>query len=121
MDDEILKTLLKKATGYSHDEVQEEFSVTPEGDMVLTKRKVTKKYYPPDSSALKTYLELASDRGLQDMSDEELEREKKRLLAELAETVSTGKALTGGQKSVAGKIQNKIGKPKGDSDVKNGK
>lgn len=55
------------------------------------------------------------------MSDEELEREKKRLLAELAETVSMGKAPTGGQKSVAGKIQNKIGKPKGDSDVKNGK
>ena len=36
MDDEILKTLLKKATGYSRDEVQEEYAVTPEGDMVLT-------------------------------------------------------------------------------------
>lgn len=47
MDDEILKTLLKKATGYSHDEVQEEFSVTPEGDMVLTKRKVTKNIIRP--------------------------------------------------------------------------
>ena len=38
MDDEILKTLLKKATGYSRDEVQEEYAVTPEGELVLTKR-----------------------------------------------------------------------------------
>lgn len=85
MDDEILKTLLKKATGYSRDEVQEEYAVTPEGDMVLTKRKVTKKYYPPDSTALKTYLELASERGTEEMSDEELAAEKVRLLRELAE------------------------------------
>ncbi len=83
MDDGIMKTLLKKATGYSHDEVQEEFSVTPEGDMVLTKRKVTKKYYPPDSSALKAYLDMSAERGLSDLSDEELEREKERLLDEL--------------------------------------
>ena len=79
MDDEILKTLLKKATGYSRDEVQEEYAVTPEGDMVLTKRKVTKKYYPPDSTALKTYLELASERGTEEMSDEELAAEKARI------------------------------------------
>lgn len=86
MDDGILKTLLLKATGYSRDEVQEEYAVTPEGEMVLTKRKVTKKYYPPDSTALKTYLELSSERGTEELTDEELEAEKRRLLAELKES-----------------------------------
>ncbi len=83
MDDEILKTLLKKATGYSRDEVQEEYAVSAEGEMTLVKRKVTKKYYPPDSTALKTYLELSSGRGTEEMSDEELEAEKRRLAEEL--------------------------------------
>lgn len=84
MDEDLLKALLKKAAGYSHDEVQEEYSVTPEGDMTLVKRKVISKYYPPDGSALKTYLELASENGAAEMDDDALEREKRRLLAELA-------------------------------------
>lgn len=84
MDEDLLKALLKKAAGYSHDEVQEEYSVTPEGEMVLVKRKVTSKYYPPDGGALKTYLELASDNGAEDMDDAALEEEKRRLLKELA-------------------------------------
>lgn len=84
MDDEILKTLLKKATGYSRDEVQEEYGVTAEGELVLTKRKVTKKYYPPDSTALKTYLEISAGDSRGGLSDEELAAEKDRLLNELA-------------------------------------
>ena len=51
MDEKILKTLYKRATGYTKDEVVEEYSVT-DGEMELVKRKVTKKYYPPDNSAL---------------------------------------------------------------------
>lgn len=98
MDDEILKTLLKKATGYSRDEVQEEYAVSGEGEMVLVKRKVTKKYYPPDSTALKTYLELSQDRGVEELSDEQLAKEKARLLAELA---STGKKSAAVAKSVS--------------------
>ena len=105
MDDEILKTLLKKATGYSRDEVQEEYAVTPEGDMVLTKRKVTKKYYPPDSTALKTYLELASERGTEEMSDEELAAEKARLLRELAEEEERASAA-GGRKGTRKGVKN---------------
>lgn len=109
MDDEILKTLLKKATGYSRDEVQEEYSVTPEGELVLVKRKVTKKYYPPDSTALKTYLELSSGRGDDELTDEELEAERKRLVAELA---AEDKKRAGGER----KARTRGGK-KGEIDV----
>lgn len=83
MDEKIMKTLLKKATGYSHDEIQEEYAVKEEGEMVLTKRKVTSKYYPPDSGALKTYLELSCGKDVESFSDEELEKEKQRLFKEL--------------------------------------
>ncbi len=83
MDEGILKTLLKKATGYSHDEVQDEYGVTDEGEMILTKRKVISKYYPPDSVALKTYLELNQEKKLGEYSDQELEKEKQRLLKQL--------------------------------------
>ncbi|MEG2541262.1 MAG: hypothetical protein RSB59_05800, partial [Clostridia bacterium] len=62
MEKDLVKTLLKKATGYSHNEVQEEYSVDETGGVVLAKRKVTKKYYPPDPIALKTYLELSNDK-----------------------------------------------------------
>lgn len=84
MDDEILKTLLMKATGYTRDEVQEEYAVSEGGELTLVKRRVTGKYYPPDSAALKTYLELSSDKSAEDMSDDELEAERERLLRELA-------------------------------------
>ena len=83
MDEKIMKTLLKKATGYSHDEIQEEYAVKDEGDIVLTKRKITSKYYPPDSTALKTYIELSSGNNIENLSDDELEKEKQRLLKQL--------------------------------------
>ncbi|MEG2450161.1 MAG: hypothetical protein RSB09_00355 [Clostridia bacterium] len=53
------------------------------GGVVLAKRKVTKKYYPPDPIALKTYLELSNDKATSNFSDSELEREKQRLLQQL--------------------------------------
>ncbi|MBR4800398.1 MAG: hypothetical protein IK048_01815 [Clostridia bacterium] len=83
MDEQIVKALLKKAIGYTYDEVQEEYTITEEGDSILTKKKIVKKYCPPDSTALKTYLELSPEKTYEDMTDEELEREKSRLLEEL--------------------------------------
>ncbi len=83
MDEQIVKALLKKAIGYTYDEVQEEYTVTESGDSILTKKKIVKKYCPPDSAALKTYLELSPEKSYTDMSDEELEQEKIRLLEEL--------------------------------------
>lgn len=86
-----MKALLKKAIGYTYDEVQEEYSIDENGESVLTKRKIVKKYQPPDSVALKTYLELGLEKSYEDMSDEELEDEKARLLALLKEQTETKK------------------------------
>lgn len=83
MDEELVKTLIKRAKGYRYNEVQEEYAKDKEGGFVLTKRKVVKRYCPPDASALKTYMDIAREDNLSGMSDEELEREKKRLLANL--------------------------------------
>ncbi|MDD4839203.1 MAG: hypothetical protein PHE93_00835 [Clostridia bacterium] len=83
MDEEIMKTLLKKATGYTFDEVVEEFIVKEDGVAELAKRKVTTKHYPPDSSALKSYMELSQNNDVCGLTDEELEKEKCRLLEQL--------------------------------------
>lgn len=83
MDSEILKALLKRAKGYTYNEVQDEYSVDENGDPVLVKRKVLEKYCPPDSTALKAYLELTPAPSTAQMSDEDLQKEKRRLLAEL--------------------------------------
>ncbi len=85
MDEEILSGLLKRAKGYSYKEVQEEYAVKDDGEIALTKRKVTEKYCPPDGGALKTYMELNADKGVEQYSDEELEAERKRLLGILRE------------------------------------
>ena len=87
MDEEILSGLLKRAKGYSYKEVQEEYAVKEDGEIALTKRKVTEKYCPPDSGALKTYMELNGERNIEDYSDEELEAERQRLLAELKDSI----------------------------------
>ena len=82
MDEKILRSLYKKAVGYTVNEKTLEYS--PEGDVV--KKKVTSKHYPPDISALKAYLELLSEEDdLEKMSDDELESEKVRLLKVLEE------------------------------------
>lgn len=83
MDEELINALIKRAKGYSFSEVQEEYSVTDSGEIALTKRKVSEKYCPPDAAALKTYMEICKDGEISEMSDEELEREKHRLLCEL--------------------------------------
>lgn len=83
MDDEILKILLKRAMGYTYEEIQEEYGVREDGNVVLTKRKINEKYCPPDSAAMKAYLELCGEKSIENYSDEELENERKRLLEEL--------------------------------------
>ena len=51
----INKALIKRALGYASKEVVEEFTQS-DGDLVLTKRKITKKNVPPDMSAVKIVL-----------------------------------------------------------------
>ena len=93
--EKIGKALMKVALGFQVAEVTEEFAEV-DGELKLTKRKRTKKDVPPDLKAVQ--LLLAENGGVSeyaDMSDEELEREKMRLLAALK--VSNENAEEGGQ------------------------
>jgi hypothetical protein len=78
------RALIKKALGYTAQETVEEYAFKEDGEISLSKKKVTKKKVPPDVSALKILLESKSQ-SLNDMSDEELEQEKIRLLKLLKE------------------------------------
>jgi len=91
-EDKIKKALLKKALGYSASETIEEYSLE-EGEEVLVKKKVTKKHFAPDVSAVKILLERyykTYQERLSLMSDEELELEEKRLLQLLKEGKDEG-------------------------------
>lgn len=70
--------LMKVALGFSVEEVTEEFGEV-DGQLKLLKRKRTKKQVPPDLKAVQL---LLAEKGVavSDMSDEELENEKLRLL-----------------------------------------
>lgn len=77
--DEIMDAVVKRACGYEAKEIVEEYAVV-DGSLELVKRKITVKDVPPDISAAK----LIMDGGtLSELSDEQLEMEKTRLLAEL--------------------------------------
>ena len=79
------EALLNKALGYTTQEVIEEYGYSGD-DFVLQKRKTSTKSYPPDLSALQMLLgkEGVVDQYLS-MTDEELEKEKNRLLKLLKE------------------------------------
>ena len=81
----ISEALLKVALGYQVAEVTEEFAEV-DGELKLTKRKRVKKDVPPDLKAVQILLsESGESIKIENMSDEELEEEKARLLAALAE------------------------------------
>lgn len=77
---DVKQALIKKALGYDAKEVVEEYVQNSEGEVQLTKRKVTTKCVPPDVQALKLLLEDDAQKPIIEMSDEELEKEKTRLL-----------------------------------------
>ena len=81
MKDKISDALLKVALGFQVSEVTEEYAEV-DGALKLTKRKRTKKDVPPDLKAVQMLLG-ESGGTLENMSDEELEEEKKRLLVAL--------------------------------------
>ena len=76
------KALLKVALGFQVAEVTEEFAEV-DGALKLTKRKSTKKDVPPDLKAVQLLLSEQGGLELEAMSDEELEEEKRRLIAVL--------------------------------------
>lgn len=82
----IQKALLKRALGYEASETVEEYAKNGD-DMNIVRKKITTKNVPPDISAVKMLLESFSDTSneLANLSAEQLQSEKERLLALLKE------------------------------------
>ena len=80
----IQDALFKKALGYNATEVVEEYVTGEEGEIKLSKKKVTKKNVPPDITALKLIIDKDSE-PIENLTDEELEKEKLRLLKMLSD------------------------------------
>lgn len=88
---DVMSTLLKRAMGYTVEEIVEEYAGDERGGELI-KRKVTTKPVPPDVTALKTYIELSrQDDGYASMTDSELESEKERLINEFTSKSSKTK------------------------------
>ncbi len=81
MREDVEKAVLKVALGFRTEEITEEYGVE-NGELKLLKRKETVKEIPPDLKAAKLLFE---ERDWSALSDEELEAEKRRLLAQLKE------------------------------------
>lgn len=81
---DLMDVLVKKALGYDAKEVVEEYVGGEEGDVKLSKKKITIKYVPPDMTALKILLD-ENQQQVCEMTDEQLEIEKNRLLSLLKE------------------------------------
>ena len=87
MEEEIKGALKKCAVGFGTSEVVEEFCME-DGELKLVKKKVTKKDVPPDIKAVKMLME---SQAVAPLSDEELEREREKLLKMLKEDAGEGK------------------------------
>jgi hypothetical protein len=83
-EDKIGEALMKVALGYQLAEVTEEYAEV-DGELKLTKRKKTKKDVPPDLKAVQLLLANDSEKDIALLSDEELEKERQRLLTALRE------------------------------------
>lgn len=83
---ELKSALIKRALGYDANEVVEEFNYDEDGHEKLAKKKITKKHYAPDISAIKILIERYGNLSKEEidlMSDEELKEERNRILKEL--------------------------------------
>ena len=78
-NEEFKAALVKKALGYDAFETVEEFVSGDDGEVKLTKKKVTKKNVPPDLTALKMLLD-EGEKAVAEMTDEQLEEEMENLL-----------------------------------------
>jgi hypothetical protein len=93
--------LLKVALGFQVAEVTEEYAEV-DGELKLTKRRRTKKDVPPDLKAVQLLLAEENVDYLS-MSDEELLKEKERLLAELKTSEGRGRVSVESKKSAVKK------------------
>lgn len=91
MKSEFLKLLKQKAQGYEADEVVEEY-VNDQDKLKLVKRKVTKKYVPPDTSAVKLLMDL--EPNIEDLTDQEILEEIERLKTQIKEELKNEDSRT---------------------------
>ena len=81
-DEGLKKALIKCAVGFDTSEVVEEYAA--DGDeLKLVKRKVTRRDVPPDIKAVKMLLD--GEAGVAELSDEELEERRQKLIEMLKE------------------------------------
>ena len=80
---DVYDAVVKRACGYSAVETVEEYAAV-DGNFELVKKRVTTKDVPPDIAAAKIILD---DGGIDELTDEQLEAEKRRLL-EILQTSS---------------------------------
>ena len=87
-DDKLNKVdeaLLNRAIGFSKDDITEEFSIV-EDELVLVKKKKNTKYYPPELKAIEMLKEeYGAVNEYSDMSLDELNKEREKLLEMLKE------------------------------------
>ena len=94
--DIIYDSLLKKSNGYYADEIIEEYSYLEDGTEKLLKKKVTKKFVPPDLNATKLLLEYYSGKDLEDvecLSEEETDKKAIKLMKEYLEMSNISKDI----------------------------
>ena len=83
LKNDVYDAVVKRACGYSAVETVEEDAAV-DGNFELVKKRVTTKDVPPDIAAAKIILD---DGGIDELTDEQLEAEKRRLL-EILQTSS---------------------------------
>lgn len=84
-DNSTINAIKSLASGMVVKEITEEYVADEGGNMKLVKKKVNKKMLPPNTDICKLlYSSAKSDEGkYKTMTDEDLEREKQRLLKQL--------------------------------------
>ena len=83
-EEDLKNILMLKAKGYDVEEVVEEYS-DKDGELVLTKKKITHKHIPSDSTFLKLLMEEKSQESDEDLSkctEEELREMLKNIIKE---------------------------------------
>lgn len=90
LDEELKQAIIKKALGYTQEEVVEEY-VNDDSVVTLNKKKVTKKEVAPDLNAIKILMDYfnLNSKDVENMTYEELvnEREKLRNILESMEEI----------------------------------
>lgn len=81
-DEKTIEALKSLAIGLKVKETTDEFVTDEKGELKLTKRKVNEKNIPPNTDILKMLYQSSKEdtNKYQNMSDEELEKERIRLL-----------------------------------------